>query len=91
MSSIERISQENQLLDPASGVTVGGQKSSIATRSSQKGAKKMVRMQVPGEDNLRHLGTEEDEDSIDENGEGGAARPKQMRQAALINQSDELD
>ena len=54
-------------------------------------------MQVPGEDNLTHLGTEEDEDSIDEGdivvvAEGGSAKAKQMRQqAALINQSDELD
>jgi hypothetical protein len=47
-------------------------------------------MQIPGEDNVTHLGTEEEED------EGGAAMDeeeadKQMRQAALINQSDELD
>jgi hypothetical protein len=48
-------------------------------------------MQIPGEDNVTHLGTEEEED------EGGAAMvdeeeaAKQVRQAALINQSDELD
>jgi hypothetical protein len=38
------------------------QKSSMATRSSQKG--KTVRMQVPGEDGLTHLGTEGDDEDI---------------------------
>jgi hypothetical protein len=64
-------------------VTTGGivqQKSSMATRSSQKG--KTVRMQVPGEDGLTHLGTEgEDEDIVP------IADPRRpsVKQAVLIN------
>jgi hypothetical protein len=56
------------------------QKSSMATRSSQKG--KTVRMQVPGEDGLTHLGTEgEDEDNVP------VADPRRpsVKQAVLIN------
>jgi hypothetical protein len=56
----------------------------MATRSSQKG--KTVRMQVPGEDGLTHLGTEGEEDEIVAN-----PRRPSMKQAVLINQSDELD
>ena len=57
----------------------------MATRSSQKG--KTVRMQVPGEDGLTHLGTEGDDEDII------LADPKRpsVKQAVLINQSDELD
>ena len=49
----------------------------------------MVRMQVPGEDNLTHLGTEEEDNEDDE--VQLAVGPGKARQAALINQSDELD
>ncbi len=58
----------------------------MATRSSQKG--KTVRMQVPGEDGLTHLGTEGEDDDIIP-----IADPKRasLKQAVLINQSDELD
>jgi hypothetical protein len=45
-------------------------------------------MQVPGEDGLTHLGTEGEDDDI-----VPVADPKRpsMKQAVLINQSDELD
>jgi len=58
----------------------------MATRSSQKG--KTVRMQVPGEDGLTHLGTEGEDDDIVH-----VADPRRpsVKQAVLTNQSDELD
>ena len=45
-------------------------------------------MQVPGEDGLTHLGTEGEDDDIIPVGDPKRAS---LKQAVLINQSDELD
>jgi hypothetical protein len=58
----------------------------MATRSSQKG--KTVRMQVPGEDGPTHLGIEGEDDDIVPVTD---PRRPSVKQAVLINQSDELD